>query len=69
MMLMLKMLALKVVKKYVNIYKCKLSPFGRDDTKTRTTRYIHCGPSISKSSKKRMLDVVTTYNKSNYKLT
>ena len=30
---MLKMLALKMVKKYINIYKYKLSLFGRDDTK------------------------------------
>ena len=33
MMLMLKMLLLKMVKKYINIYKYKLSLFGRDDTK------------------------------------
>ena len=33
MMLMLKMLVLKMVKKYINIYKYKLSVFGRDDTK------------------------------------
>ena len=33
MMLMLKMLVLKMVKKYINIYKYKLSLFGRDDTK------------------------------------
>ena len=32
-MLMLKMLVLKMVKKYINIYKYKLSLFGRDDTK------------------------------------
>ena len=32
-MLMLKMLVLKMVKKYMNIYKYKLSLFGRDDTK------------------------------------
>ena len=31
MMLMLKMLVLKMVKKYINIYKYKLSLFGRDD--------------------------------------
>ena len=30
---MLKMLVLKMVKKYINIYKFKLSLFGRDDTK------------------------------------
>ena len=30
---MLKMLVLKMVKKYINIYKYKLSLFGRDDTK------------------------------------
>ena len=33
MMLMLKMLVLKMVKKYINIYKYKLNVFGRDDTK------------------------------------
>ena len=33
MMLMLKMLVLKMVTKYMNIYKYKLSLFGRDDTK------------------------------------
>ena len=32
-MLMLKMLVLKMVKKYMNIYKYKLSLFGRDHTK------------------------------------
>ena len=30
---MLKMLVLKMVKKYINIYKYKLNVFGRDDTK------------------------------------
>ena len=30
---MLKMLVLKMVKKYINIYKYKLSRFGRDDTR------------------------------------
>ena len=30
---MLKMLVLKMVKKYINMYKYKLSLFGRDDTK------------------------------------
>ena len=30
---MLKMLVLKMVKKYINIYKYKLSLFSRDDTK------------------------------------
>ena len=33
MMLMLKMLVLKMVKKYINIYKYKMSLFGRDYTK------------------------------------
>ena len=33
MMLMLKLLLLKMVKKYINIYKYKLSLFGRDETK------------------------------------
>ena len=32
-MLMLKMLVLKMVKKYLNIYKYKLSLFARNDTK------------------------------------
>ena len=30
---MLKMLVLKMIKKYINIYKYELSLFGRDDTK------------------------------------
>ena len=30
---MLKMLVLKMVKKYINIYKYKLNVFGRDDRK------------------------------------
>ena len=53
---MLKKLVLKMVKKYINIYKYKLSIFGRDDKKTSKKLYFHCGPSsktISKSTKKK----------------
>ena len=40
MMLMLKMLVLKMFKKYINIDKYKLSPFGRDDTKQASLHFI-----------------------------
>ena len=53
---MLKTLVLKMVKKYINIYKYKLSLFGKDDKKTSKKLYFHCGPSsktISKSTKKK----------------
>ena len=78
---MLKMLVLKMVKKYINIYKYKLSLFGRDDTKQ--TKSLLCSiftvvpqieqfPKVQKTKKmkkKMTLDVARTYNNSNYKLT
>ena len=71
-MLMLKMLALKMVKKYINIYKYKLSLFGRDDTKQAKSLIFIVVPQVEqfpKVQKKKMLDVVRTYNNSNNKLT
>ena len=66
---MLKMLVLKMVKKFINIYKYKLSLFDRDDTKQAKSLIfiVVSSRTISKSTKK-MLDV-TTYNNNNYKLT
>ena len=72
MMLMLKMLVLKMVKKYINIYKYKLSLFGRDDTKQAKSLIFIVVPQVEqfpKVQKKKMLDVVRTYNNSNNKLT
>ena len=69
---MLKMLALKMVKKYINIYKYKLSLFGRDDTKQAKSLIFIVVPQVEqfpKVQKKKMLDVVRTYNNSNNKLT
>ena len=69
---MLKMLMLKMVKKYINIYKYKLSLFGRDDTKQAKSLICPLSRTISKSTKKqkkKMLVVVRTYNNSNNKLT
>ena len=69
---MLKMLALKMVKKYINIYKYKLSLFGRNDTKQAKSLIFIVVPQVEQFSKvqkkKRMLDVVRTYNNSNNKL-
>ena len=72
---MLKMLVLKMVKKYINIYKYKLSLFGRDDTKEAKSLIFNEVPQVEqfpKVQKKKiiiMLDVIRTYNNSNYKLT
>ena len=55
MMLMLKMLVLKMVKKYINIYKYEIESFWLGWHKTSKKPYFHCGPSsrtISKSAKK-----------------
>ena len=71
-MLMLKMLVLKMVKKYINMYKYKLSLFGRDDTKQAKSLIFIVVPQVEqfpKVQKKKMLDVVRTYNNSNNKLT
>ena len=62
-MLMLKMLVLKMVKKYINIYKYKLSVFGRDDTKQAKSLIFIVVPQVQqfpKVQKKIMLDVVRT---------
>ena len=73
MMLMLKMLVLKIVKKYISIYKYKLSLFGWDDTKQAKSlifivvSQVEQFPKVQK--KKKMLDVIRTYNNCNYKLT
>ena len=69
---MLKMLVLKMVTKYMNIYKYKLSLFGRDDTKQAKSLIFIVVPQVEqfpKVQKKKMLDVVRTYNNSNNKLT
>ena len=72
-MLMLKMLVLKMVKKYINIYKYKLSLFGRDDTKQAKSLIFIVVPQVEQfpkvQGKKKMLDVIRTYNNSNYELT
>ena len=69
---MLKMLVLKMVKKYINIYKYKLSLFGRNDTKQAKSLIFIVVPQVEQfpkvQKKKRMLDVVRTYNNSNNKL-
>ena len=64
---MLKMLVLKMVKKYINIYKYKLSLFGRDDTKQAKSLIFIVVPQVKQFP--MMLDVVRTYNNSNNKLT
>ena len=61
-----------MVKKYINIYKYKLSLFGRDDTKQAKSLIFIVVPQVEqfpKVQKKKMLDVVRTYNNSNNKLT
>ena len=69
---MFKMLVLKMVKKYINIYKYEWSLFGRDDTKQAKSLIFIVVPQVGqfpKVQKKKMLDVVRTYNNSNYILT
>ena len=70
---MLKMLVLKMIKKYINIYKYELSLFGRDDTKQAKSLIFIVVPQVEQfpkvQKKKLMLDVVRTYDNSNYKLT
>ena len=68
-MLKLKILALKIVKKCINIYIFKLSLFGRDDTKQAKRLNFIVVPQVERPQKKKMLDVVKTYNNGNYKLT
>ena len=73
-MLILKMLVLKMAKTCINIYKYKLSLFGRYDTKQAKSLIFIVVPQVEQfpevqKKKKKMLDVVTTYNNSNCKLT
>ena len=63
---MLKMLVLKMVKKYINIYKYKLSRFGRDDTRQAKSLVFIV---VSQVEQKKKLDAIRTYNNSNYKPT
>ena len=69
---MLKMLALKMVKKYINIYKYELSLFGRNDTKQAKSLIFIVVPQVEQfpkvQKKNKMLDVGRTYNNSNNKL-
>ena len=60
---MLKMLVLKMVNKYINVYKYKLSHFVRDDTKQTKSLIFIVVPQVQqfpKVQKKIMLDVVRT---------
>ena len=67
---MLKMLVLKMVRKYINIYKCELSLFGRDDKKQAKSLIFIVVPQVEQfpkvQKKKKMLGVIRTYNNSNY---
>ena len=51
MMLMLKMLKMLMLKKYINIYKYKLSLFGRDDTKKAKTLIFIAVPQVEQFPK------------------
>ena len=79
MMLMLKMLVLKLFKKYINIYKYKLSIFRTDDTKQAKNLIFIVVPQVEqfpkeikkkkkKRKRKEMLDNIRTNNNSSYKL-
>ena len=67
---MLKMLVLKMVKKYINIHKYKLSLFGRGDTKQAKSLIFIVVPQVEQFPKvqKKKKDVVRTNNSSNNKL-
>ena len=76
-MLMLKMLKMLMLK-IINLYKYKLSVFGRDDTKQAKSLIFTVVPQLEQFPKvqkkkqkktKKMLDVIRTYINSNYKLT
>ena len=54
---MLKLLVLKMVKKYISIYKYKLSLFGRDDTKQAKSLMFNVVPQVEKFQKKKKKDV------------
>ena len=45
------MLVLKIVKKYINIYKYKLSLFGRDDTKQAKSLIFTVVPQVEQFPK------------------
>ena len=60
---------LKLVKKYINIYKYKLSLFGRGDTKQAKSLMFNVVPQVEQFPKKKKKLDVRTYNNSNYKLT
>ena len=53
------MLVLKIVKKYINIYKYKLSLFGRDDTKQAKSLIFIVVPQVEQFPKvqKKNIDV------------
>ena len=59
---MLKMLVLKMVKKYINKYKYKLSLFAKDDTKKAKSLIFTVVPQVEQfpkvhtQKKKKMLD-------------
>ena len=55
-----------MVKKYINIYKYKLSLSGRDDTRQGKSLIFIVAPQVEQ---KKKLDVIITYNNSNYQLT
>ena len=57
MMLMLKLLVLKMVKKYISIYKYKLSLFDRNDTKQAKSLMFNMVPQVEKFQKKKKKDV------------
>ena len=71
---MLKMLALKMVKKYMNIYKYELILLGRDDTKQVKSLIFIAVPQVEQipkvlKKKKQSKTKIRTYDNSNYKLT
>ena len=63
---MLKMLVLKMVKKYINIYKYKLSLFGRDDTKQAKSLIFIVVPQVEQSPKvqeeKKIIAIINLLN-------
>ena len=69
---MLKMLVLKMIKKYINIYKYKLSlltEMTQNKQKALFSLWSLNMNSFQEYQKKKMFDVIRTYNSSNYKLT
>ena len=47
------MLMLKMVRKYINIYKCELSLFGRDDKKQSKSLIFIVVPQVEQFQKKK----------------